>query len=306
MATAWRLLSISLQQNPDHVQTRHLAGLTSYYMAFGEHDHASLDTQHDLTAQSGNFHLHLATILQNGGQAEAALAAFRTAALLNFTLNPAMRAGFGPFNAQILRMQLFAALAASGHLTEVIETGTHWGTTAEYMASRVSCPVLTTEISPYYLEASRLRFADLKAAGCAWADNVQLHALDSRLFLEQVLQRAMPPNGFTFCYLDAHGEYIEGRDVEDPLVGEIRQVRRARSNCIIMIDDFTVPDDAAYYVENGNDMADVAGLLPEFDAVFFPCAARHDSGIRRGCLILSGSSDTTTLLADIGELRIAR
>jgi hypothetical protein len=303
--TAHRFLSIVLRQYPDHVQARHLAALATYYQIFNQDQAALLDTQHDITQSSGNFHLDVALILEKGGYSDATLVAFKTAALLNYTLNPAMRATLGAFNGQILRMQIFQDLAKSNLLGEVLETGTHWGTTTEYMAWRVPCPVRTTEISPYFIEASRLRFAELDELGSGWRGNVELFTLDSRAFLEAVLRNDVPEGGFSFGYLDAHCEYLGETEVENPLLGEIALIRAARRHCILMIDDFKIPDDPDYGFEEDITLDSLHHLLAGFDATFFPLSSRHDSGFRRGFLILSGSPETTALLDQIGELRRA-
>jgi hypothetical protein len=303
--TAHRFLAIVLRQYPDHLQARHLAALATYYQIFNEDQAALLNTQHDITQSSGNFHLDVALILEKGGYADATLMAFKTAALLNYTLNPAMRATLGAFNGQILRMQIFHDLAKSSLLAEVLETGTHWGTTTEYMARRVSCPVRSTEISPYFIEASRLRFAELDELGSGWRGNVELFTLDSRAFLEAALRHDIAEGGFSFGYLDAHCEYLGETEVENPLLGEIALIRAARRHCILMIDDFKIPSDPDYGFEEDITLESVQDLLAGFDAAFFPLSSHHDSGFRRGFLILSGSPETTTLLDQIGELRPA-
>lgn len=302
-AAARRFLSIVLGQSPDHLQARHLAALSTYYEIFDKDQAALLDAQHEITQSSGNFHLDVALILEKGGYTDATLMAFRTAALLNYTLNPSMRATLGAFNGQILRMQIFHDLAKSDLIAEVLETGTHWGTTTEYMAWRVACPVRTTEISPYFIEASRLRFAELSDLGAGWRSNVELFALDSREFLRTVLSHDLPPGKFSFGYLDAHCEYLGQTQVENPLLGEIDLIRAARQHCILMIDDFKIPDDAGYGFEDDITLEAIEAQLSRFDAKFFPVGSRHDSGFKRGFVILSGSPETTTLLDQIGELR---
>ena len=305
--SAQRLAGIVLAREPEHLEARHLSALAIYRLAFGDRpelDSNSDDNRLGLHARAGNWHLALAITFEKGGQAELARLAYRTAALLDFHLLPEQRVGFGgPFNGQVLRTGAFRAIAASRRLAEVIETGTHRGTTSEFMARHVACPVKTTEHNPYYFESSQLRFTELKAFGGAWAGNLQLFPLESRHFLAEMLRQPAPEDDFSFFYLDAHGDYLEGRDIENPLVGEVGLIRPARRHCIIMIDDFAVPDDPAYIACYGSSIVDLAPLVPSFDAWFFPQAAHHDTGALRGCVVLSGSRETTTLLGEVAELR---
>jgi hypothetical protein len=305
--TALRLTAAVLQHDPDHLEARHLAGLAAY-CGLGGPGAAVVPSGVfcAFNSQCGTMHQQVALILQRCGQHELALAAFRTAALLDFHLQPGLRAGFGgPFNGQVLRVAAFRAIARFDGLTEVIETGAYRGTTTEFMAQHVACPVKTTESHPYFHEATRLRFEDLARRDARWATAVQLNALDSRAFLIECLREARSDGELSFFYLDAHGDYISGQTVENPFVEEVRLIRRARRGCIVMIDDFEVPDDPTYGVDDGNTMVNLAPLLPEFDAWFSPLEARHDTGSYRGSIVLSGSPETTVLLSGIPELRHA-
>jgi hypothetical protein len=304
-ATARRLTALVLAQQPDHLEARHLSAFAVYFLAFGDRSVPNFDnTLLTLRGETGNWHLTLAITLDKSGQAELARLAYRTAALLDFHLLPALRIGFGgPFNGQVMRMATFGALARSGRLGEVVETGAHRGTTTEFMAQRVACPVKTTEKDPYYFEASRLRFEELKGLGCSWVNDLQLHELDSRSFLVEVLKQPVPEDGLSFFYLDAHCDYLGHRDVENPLVGEVGLIRPARRHCIILIDDCEVPDDPGYGFEPGVSPEALAPLLPSFDSWFFPQGVRHETGNQRGSIVLSGSPETTALLGSIPELR---
>jgi len=306
-ATAQRLTGLVLAQHPEHLEARHLAAFAVYVQAFGDRPVPHFDaTLLTLRPEAGYWHLSLAVTLNRTGLTELATLAFRTAALLDFHLMPGQRIGFGgPFNGQVLRIAGFRALARSGRLVELVETGTHRGTTTEFMARHVDCPVKTTESDPYYFESSRLRFEDLRQLGCPWVDNVHLYPLDSRSFLTEVLQQPVPEGGVSFFYLDAHCDYLGSRgDDENPLVAEVRLIRPARRHCIILIDDCDVPDDPAYGNEEGNTVAELTPLLASFDAWFFPQSSRHETGAMRGSIVLSGSPETTALLAGVPEFRL--
>jgi hypothetical protein len=303
---AQRLIAIVLGQHPEHLEARHLAGLASYVCILGERAMPGFAELLPLGVHSGDQHMRIGLVLEQSGQHALAREAFRTAALLDHHLVPQLRAGFGgPFNGQVLRMAAFRAIAETGRLAEVIETGAHRGTTTEFIARHVACPVKSTETNPYFYEIARLRFEDLVQMGCAWARQVELSALDSRAFLVEALKPAERDGACSFFYLDAHGDYVEQRAVEDPLVEEVRLIRAARRHCIVMIDDFNVADDTAYFVPEGHTIEQMAPVLPGFDAWFFPLASRHDTGHLRGCLVLSGSPETTALLGGVAELRLA-
>jgi len=305
--TAARLTGIVLEQHPGHLEARHLAALAYYLQGFSHIIEPALpDFTLRLNPQSGTLHKQAGQALHDKQLADLARLAFRTAALLDYHMHPEQRGGFGgPFNGQVLRMAAFRALAAGGRLAEVIETGSHRGTTTEFLARFAGGPVKTTELSPYYHELTRLRFEDLVEAGCPWAKTVQLFALDSRDFLPRILSEAPPEPGVSFFYLDAHGDYVAGARTEFPIVAELTAIRAARADCIVMIDDFQVPDDPGYHAENAIALDLVAPLLPSFDAWFYPIGASHDCGMLRGCLVLSGSPETTRQLSTVGELRLA-
>lgn len=298
-----------LGEEPEHLEARHLQLLALYQKLYGA---VALEAMNGLTSlhqEIHEAHLRMAQTLREGGADEAADFAFRTVALLDYRLRPQLTAGFGgAFNGQVLRRACFDAIAASGTLAEVAETGTHRGSTTEYMAERVTCPIRTVELSPYYTEFSRLRFADLEKKGFAWAGNIDLHQADSRSFLAKILGEPEPAAGFSFFYLDAHGEYIFETDgPENPLTIEVAQIRRGRRHAIIMIDDFAIDDDPGYFQDpKNNTLADLATILPEFDDWFLPISSQHESGFFRGSLVLSGSPETSALLASIAVLRRAR
>ena len=137
-AAAMRLVSIVLDRHPEHLEARHLLGVSTYIRIRGDGPLPDIDTVLPLWGQSGYQHLRVGLVLEQSGQLELARAAFRTAALLDYHLLPQQRAGFGgPFNGQVLRMAAFRALAETGRLVEVVETGAHRGTTTEFMARYV-------------------------------------------------------------------------------------------------------------------------------------------------------------------------
>jgi hypothetical protein len=295
-----------LADDPEHLEARHLQLLCVYLRLFGATGLAVFNDQTKLHPKINEGHLRMAQTLLEGGADDFAAFAFRTAALLDYHLNPQLAEGFaGPFNGQVLRRACFNAIVLDKRLALIVETGTHRGTTTEYMARRSSCPIKTVENSPYYAEYSRVRFTNLARQGFNWAERVELHQGDSRGFLAAILAIPEADGDFSFFYLDAHGEYIfDSETPENPLVTEVDLVRRHRRHPIIMIDDFLVEDDPGYASEETcNALSDLAPILDQFDAWFLPISSEHDSGYFRGSIVLSGSPEATALLASISELR---
>lgn len=303
---ALALSSALVQRWPDRLIGHHLLGVTTYYRAADPRAIAVPRDQIRLSGESGKVHMAFGILAEQKGMGELATLLYRTGALLDFHLQPALRAGYGgPLNGQVLRIAAVRALAARG-LAEVVETGTHRGTTAEFLAQTAGCPVHTTETHPYYVEISRLRFEEGQRLGGAWAQWLRLWALDSRAFLGHLFAQTPDHGGRCFFYLDAHDNFHDAAQAP-PLLEELALIRRGRRHCIVMIDDFVVPDDPTYsgiaYAGHQLSLPFIAPVLPQFDAFFLPIAGRHDTGARRGSVVLSGSPETTAVLAEIPELR---
>jgi hypothetical protein len=302
---AVRLSAVLLQRWEDLLEAHHLRGVATYYATIAAGGSIAVPADHlRLTSTAGALHQRFAAELERAGFRDLARQAYGTAARLDFHLLPGLRAGFaGPFNGQVLRTAAFRAIARH-RPAEVVETGAHRGTTSEFMAQAVECPVRTTELHPYYFEFARLRFEEARRLGAPWARSLRLDAADSVTFLTGLLAEAPARDGLSFYYLDAHGDYLGGEPPPDPMNEELRLIRGARRHCIVMVDDFAVADDPGYVVEEVKSLADIAPSLPSFDAYFYPIAARHDTGMLRGCIVLSGSPEATALLAGIDELRM--
>jgi hypothetical protein len=303
-AASLRFAKMVLAREPEQLGAHHLMLLATYGLVAGERLIEAFRPTLLLHRDAPRLHRDAGLSLEKAGQVELAEQIYQSAALLEYWLRPDLRAGFsGPFNGQMLRRAVYRAIAASGQLAEVIETGTHRATTTEFLARHASCPVKTCEKDGYFHALSRIHIETLRRDGLDWAGRIELHRADTRGFLSAVLSGTPEPQGFSFCYLDAHGDYIQGEAVENPLLGEIRLVRAARKHVIVMIDDFEVPGDPVYIHEPGNDMATVAPLLPSFDAWFHPLGPDHDSGHFSGSIMLSGSPETSAMLELIPELR---
>jgi hypothetical protein len=106
-----------------------------------------------------------------------------------------------------------------------------------------------------------------------------------------------------FFYLDAHGWGAL------PLAEELALAFRHWPAAVVMVDDFQVPGDAGYGFDDYGDgealtLGYLAGhrVLPPH--VWFPaCASEHESGARRGCVVLAGAPDVARRVDQVQTLR---
>ena len=122
---------------------------------------------------------------------DAAIGAFE------YVLYPGRRSGWGPFNGQRSRQELFNSLVARFAPVAIIETGTFVGTTTEFMAA-TGLPIYSVESDPRSYGFARARF---------WrSHNVHLLREDSRTALRNLFQGRLRgvANRSLFVYLDAH------------------------------------------------------------------------------------------------------
>lgn len=218
---------------------------------------------------------------------------------IDFYRFPARRIGYGgPFNGQIGRQELFRAVISAVQPSQIFETGTHLGTTTEFMA-QFGLPVLSVESHPRNFGFASARLRRVK--------NVELAHGDSRDFLRDKLAGdAGRPGDVVLAYLDAH------RSEDLPLAEELDIIFTERPLAVAMIDDFKVPDDAGYghddygpgktlslqYVEPVIRKFGLAAYLPRK-------ASAEETGKRRGCLVLASRSAHDLVLGNLSLLRRA-
>lgn len=147
--------------------------------------------------------------------------------------------GWGAFNHAPDMGVFIASLAKSYGITTVIETGTWLGYTADFL-SLVFDEVHTIEISEihYLLAEERLKNSS----------NVIRHFGSSEKVLHTILPDLQEQR--LLFYLDAHW------GVDWPLLNELEEIARThKDNCLIIIDDFKIPDrpDISYDSYGGND-----------------------------------------------------
>jgi hypothetical protein len=200
----------------------------------------------------------------------------------------------GPFNGQCFRQELFLALVRTCRPAAIIETGTYLGSSTEFIAEVSKLPVYSVESSP-----RAFGFAAMRLRGHR---NVRLSLGDSREFLTKFIggdgvRYAGRPVLF---YLDAHW----GEDL--PLGNELENIFDSISHAITMIDDFQVPYDAGYsYDDYGTGKAltrdYIAPHIAQYRlAEFYPTTpSAHESGSRRGCVVLAHDSHVIDALSKI-------
>jgi hypothetical protein len=189
--------------------------------------------------------------------------------------------GGGPFNGQRSRRELFQSLIAKFAPIAIIETGTHLGTTTEFLA--------TTGLPVFSVEGNRRNY------GFAWARlwrhrNVHLLCGDSRAALRRWFNGPLGRihDGGLFVYLDAHW----GFDL--PLAEELDIIFGIHPNSLIMVDDFQVPFDAGYgYDDYGGDQVLTEEYIKPVVAehrlrILYPTTPSvEETGARRGCVVLA-------------------
>jgi hypothetical protein len=216
----------------------------------------------------------------------------RLIARMEFHLYPErMNCWGGAFNGQCGRQQMVMDLFRAFRFTHVVETGTFYGMSTEFLARETGLPVFTVEASRAAYELARLRLRPYP--------NVELFFGDSRSFLRELVRRAVPADSMPFVYLDAHW----GNDL--PLREEVRIVLANYRRCVVMIDDFEVPRDQGYVFDDYGpgkalNWRYLNAAVEEFRAIAaYPALpSGRESGERRGCVVLASSA----LGKDLGKV----
>jgi hypothetical protein len=222
-----------------------------------------------------------------------------TLGMIDYYRYPKRTAGWadGPFNGQHNREDIFRAILSRLRPLAIIETGTHFGTTTEFLAE-FGLPV-------YTVEGNRRIYAFARAKLRKWR-NIHLVQGDSREVLRRWLGDSLRSvTGSTlFFYLDAHW----GPDL--PLAEELGIVFDQCPAAVVMVDDFQVPDDPGYgHDDYGPGKAltvdYIAPAVERYGLVaFYPARpASEESGARRGCVVLARRAVQGATLASLGLLR---
>jgi hypothetical protein len=221
----------------------------------------------------------------------------RTTGRLEYYALPNRRESWGgPFNGQEHRCKMFLEILEACRPVAIVETGTYRGTTTEFMAKMADIPVFTVERNARAFGFCKERLRRLR--------RVRLEEGDSRVFIRALISSGRLPRGPVFFYLDAHG----GEEL--PLAGELELIFGARSDAIVMIDDFQVPWEEGYaYDDYGRGKAltreYIAPVVESFGLVcFYPSVpARTETGARAGCVVLAANADFIWILGKLASIR---
>jgi hypothetical protein len=134
--------------------------------------------------------------------------------------------GYTAFNYAPELMTVFAILRNDYQIETVVETGTYRGSSTR-LFSVLFDKVRTIDISQGYYDVSKDWLKD--------STNVQCHLGSSEVVLKSLLPTLQ--NQSVLFYLDAHW------NDHWPLLQELEEISKTHhNNCIIVIDDFKVPD----------------------------------------------------------------
>jgi hypothetical protein len=197
-------------------------------------------------------------------------------------------------NGQRHRKQIFRDLVTACAFDAIVETGTFKGDSAAYMAQTANLPVYTSEVNPRFSLLARIRLRSVSG--------VRFFYGDSRKFLQRLPAILKSRTKRLFFYLDAHWY------ADLPLEGELNIISRDWQSFVIMIDDFQVPDDEGYgYDSYGNQALTFERFYNIFSKhrliPFCPnLASGEETGIRRGCVVLTRENEMVDILAHIPSL----
>lgn len=183
----------------------------------------------------------------------------------------------GPLNGQAGRQQLVREIVTLAQVNTVVETGTHRGTTTEFLWALTGGPIYSAEASQRYYSYSRRRLAN-KAA-------IHLRRSDSRVFLRELAHSGISDETNVLFYLDAHWSD------DAPLAEELEIILDTWNQPIILIDDFQVPDDPGYGFDDYGDVRLTLECFPlhangTLSALVPSLPSQEETGARRGCLVL--------------------
>jgi hypothetical protein len=199
-------------------------------------------------------------------------------------------------NGQRHRKQIFRDLVKNCAFDAIVETGTFKGDSAAYMAQTANLPVYTSEANVRFTVLARVRLRSVPKVKCFLGD--------SRKFLDSLPTILKDRSKRLFFYLDAHWY------ADLPLEGELEVISRHWQDFVIMIDDFQVPGDEGYgydsYGENQTlTFEGFSGVFRSHRFVpFLPnLPSGHETGLRRGCVVLARERDVVEKLNYISSLR---
>jgi hypothetical protein len=194
-----------------------------------------------------------------------------------FEENVGAASGFG-FNGDVVRARILADLYRLARCTAFVETGTFRGTTTILAARLFGGRVWSCELNGWSWLVSSLR--------CLPYRRVSVMRQDSRRFLRSVVDRLTPSDAPMF-YLDAHW------NADLPLREELDLILGACPHCVVVIDDFEVPEQPGFKFDVYGEsklslqlLASVGGAHGGATAYFPAYPPELDTGARCGYIVV--------------------
>jgi len=187
-----------------------------------------------------------------------------------------------PFNGQVRRMSMIAALSRSIDASAVIETGTFKGSSTPYLAGLFKCKTYTIEINEFYASCAERRFK-LNHKNL----DIELRIGDSATEISKVLEE-ISSNETVAAYLDAH--WLSAI----PTRQEIESLINWGGRWIAIIDDFQIEHDFGYKYDSYGDVVIGLPLIPNNDSleVWLTHEESHlETGVRSGTAYIFSSKD---------------
>lgn len=199
-----------------------------------------------------------------------------------------------PMNCQSARLALARQIISACGIERIIETGTFIGTTTEFFA-QFGISVITAESNAEYARHARARLINWK--------NVDLRVGDSVAILQDLVRETFDRTVPTLFYLDAHwSDHLPLREEAELAIGHF-------AGCVLMIDDFAVPDDPGYGFDDYgrgrrlNVEYLLNSKLPALSIYFPSTPSFQEDGLRRGCVVVTANPALSAILDDIALLR---
>jgi hypothetical protein len=200
---------------------------------------------------------------------------------------------FSHFNGQIYRQRIFEELLKNVGFDVLVETGTYFGNTTEYLA-RTGLPVYSVEVNRRFHRHAARTFSGQQ-------NQVHLYQDSSPKFLRMLANDNSLSMTRPFFYLDAHWYN------NLPLAQELDVIYGKWKNAVALVDDFQVPGTAYTYDDLGPGYTLSLDYLKAVEhlhlSTFFPAAGpEQETGGKRGCIVLAQDEKIIKTLQGISVL----
>jgi hypothetical protein len=183
-----------------------------------------------------------------------------------------------PLNGQLRRAEKISELVKALSPKAIIETGTYRGITSDFFAAVSGVKIYTIEINQEFASEAALRFHHSGSSSL-----IELRVGDSSVEVPKIIEELNLGRSSLFAYLDAHwNESL-------PLSKELRALEHLKGPCVIVIDDFQVPDFPGYGFDQYGDIKVGRDLISNDSCykVWVPNESHlRETGARRGTAYL--------------------